>query len=449
MRGVFGATCGVLLTLFVSAGQTPTAIDTAFAKYWGAKSSVDAAKAGADIVKAGISFEDAYARLKRGRPFEPHPPTGIVEAHRGEFTYHLDVPAGYDASRQYQVRFQLHGGIGAPRDVNERRGQHGIGRLAGVEQIYVLPTSWADQPWWSDDQVENLHAILDTVKRTYNVNENRVVLSGVSDGGTGAYYVAMRDTTPYAAFLPLNGYILVLQHAVFNGGADLFPANLQNKPLFAVNGGRDPLYPMAAVEPTLRHLAENGVSITYRPQADAGHDTSWWPQVKDDYEAFVRDHPRNPLPDRVTWETSDPRRFGRAHWLQIDTLGSTAVDARDLPDANVYARASAAELGFRLAPGRRVDRVIKDTMASRIGLERNDVIEQIGSTPIHETADLVGALQSYKSGSPIRMTVSRSGQPVELSGVFDPMAVQPAGGADVPAFWQVGTRRSGADAEHD
>ena len=26
----------------------------------------------------------------------------------------------------------------------------------------------------------------------------------------GAYYVAMRDTTPYASFLPLNGHILVL-----------------------------------------------------------------------------------------------------------------------------------------------------------------------------------------------------------------------------------------------
>jgi cephalosporin-C deacetylase-like acetyl esterase len=38
------------------------------------------------------------------------------------------------------------------------------------------------------------------IKRTYNVDENRVVVAGVSDGGTGAYYVAMRDTTPYASF---------------------------------------------------------------------------------------------------------------------------------------------------------------------------------------------------------------------------------------------------------
>ena len=59
-------------------------------------------------------------------------------------------------------------------------------------------------------QLENLDAILDTVKRTYNVDENRVVLSGVSDGATGLYYVAMRDTTPFASFLPLNGFMMVL-----------------------------------------------------------------------------------------------------------------------------------------------------------------------------------------------------------------------------------------------
>jgi hypothetical protein len=430
-----------VVTLVVPARQASSSVDAAFAKFWAATRLADAAKAGLEVSKTEISFEEAYGRLKHGRPFDAHPPVGIVESRRGEYTYHLDVPATYDSARQYQVRFQLHGGIAAPRDTNERRGQSGIGRLAGAEQIYVLPAAWSDEPWWGDDQVENLHAILDTLKRSYNVNENRVVLSGVSDGGTGAFYVAMRDTTPYAAFLPLNGYILVLQHAAFNGGTDLFPANLENKPWFAVNGGRDPLYPMAAVEPTLRHLADHGVSITYRPQPDAGHDTTWWPKVKDEYESFVRDHPRVALPDRLTWETSDPRRFGRAHWLQIDALGSTSDDARDLPDPNVYTRAPAAELGFRLAPGLKIDRVIKDTMASRLGLERNDVIQQVGTTPIHEPGDLLGALQALPTGAPIRMVVSRAGQSIELSGTFDPIMVQPSA---EPMF-----RRSGKSGRVD
>ena len=89
------------------------------------------------------------------------------------------------------------------------------------------------------------------MKREYNVDENRVVVSGVSDGGTGAYYVAMRDTTPYASFLPLNGYVLVLRSPELQISGSLFLNNLRNKPLYIVNGGKDPLYPMDTVEPSL------------------------------------------------------------------------------------------------------------------------------------------------------------------------------------------------------
>jgi hypothetical protein len=424
VRPLVPALLAAAATLTGAAPQPSSAVDAAFAKFWAAKNPGDAAKAAVEVVKTGSAFDEAFARLKRGRTFDTHPPVGIVSGRRGEFSYFLDVPATYDPSHSYQVRFQLHGGISAPRDHNERRGRAGIGRLAGAEQIYVLPASWNEEPWWSTDQVENLRAILDTVKRTYNVDDNRVVVSGVSDGGTGAYYVAMRDTTPYAAFLPLNGYILVLQHAVPDGEPDLFPGNLRNKPLFVVNGGRDPLYPMAAVEPTLEHLAKGGVNITYKPQPQAGHDTSWWPDVKDAFEGFVREHPRVPLPDRLTWETSDPHKSGRAHWLEIDALGTMSDEAKDLPDLNVYTRAPAAELGFRLAPGLKIDRIIKDTMAARMGLERNDVIQAVGATSIRSDADLLGALQTFKSGSPIRMTVLRSGHTVELSGTFEPQVVQ-------------------------
>ncbi len=173
------------------------------------------------------------------------------------------------------------------RTSNLPRDNGSIGRLAGAEQMYVIPYAWADAPWWGESQLENLATILDTVKRTYNVDENRVVLCGVSDGGTGAFYVAMRATTPWASFLPLNGNLMVLRSADVNSG-DLFPNNLRNKPFFAVNGGRDPLYPAEYVARYVSHLKENGVDFDFEPQPDGEHNTAWWPTVKDSFESFVR-----------------------------------------------------------------------------------------------------------------------------------------------------------------
>jgi hypothetical protein len=315
--------------------SNPSSIDAAFEKYWVAKSPKEAARQAGEILKSGVSFDDALRRLKQGRTYTPQA-SGVVwlsdrTADGIEHHYAVDIPDGYDPARRYQVRVQLHGGVGRWTD-NRPHGTGEIGRLAGAEQIYVLPYAWEDEPWWSDDQVLNLNAILDAVKRKFNVDENRVVLSGVSDGATGAYYIAMRDTTPFASFLPLNGFIMVLANDEIDDGG-IFPNNLRDKPMFVVNGGRDRLYPISTVEPFTRHLMSSGVEIEYHPQPEGEHNTQWWPQLKGDFEKFVSAHPRDPAPDKLTWETADHQN-NRAHWLIIDRLGKAPGEARNLPDAN-------------------------------------------------------------------------------------------------------------------
>jgi predicted peptidase len=312
--GVFLAFPGVL-------AQAPNSrIESAFQKFWSAHSPAEAARVGDDVLQSGVTFEEALRRLKAGRTYMPQK-TGIVKlSHKNrdgiEHFYALNVPANYDPGRRYQVRFQLHGGVGG-RENNEPRGT-GESPLQGAEQIYVVPYAWNNAPWWSDDQVWNLAAITDSLKRTYNIDENRVVVAGVSDGGSGAYYIGMRDTTPYASFLPLNGFIMVLASGGIDDG-QIFPNNLRNKPMFVVNGGKDPLYPAAEIEPFVKHLMD-GVQIDYRPQPEAGHNTAWWPQLKDIFEKFVSDHPRDPHPQKLTWEAATPEH-NRAHWLVIDELG--------------------------------------------------------------------------------------------------------------------------------
>jgi hypothetical protein len=256
---------------------------------------------------------------------------------------------------------QLHGGV-MRRETGEPRGPGGRGRgatLEGAEQIYVMPAAWRDAPWWSRAQLENLDAILDSVRRTYNVDENRVALSGVSDGATGLYYVAMRDTTPFASFLPLNGFMMVLANDRLGIDSELFPANLRNKPMFVVNGGQDPLYPIRSVEPYVEHLRASGVVVDYHPRPEAGHNTAWWPDLKDAFEGFVRDHPRDPLPSTLTWETTDRDAPSRAHWLVIDRVTPSLPAEPPLrPDLNVFSGPGpnhGRELFVRARPSGRVD----------------------------------------------------------------------------------------------
>ena len=356
-----------LIALLVFAGmltvvgtQSETArIDAAFQKFWLADSPEHATRLADDVIKSGVSFDEALSRLKAGRAYTAQQPGIIKLMNRTrdgvEHYFAVTVPEGYDPAKKYQVRFQLHGGVDGRAD-NQPRGSGAIGQLAGAEQIYVLPYSWRDAPWWSDDQVLNFDAIVDQLKRTYNVDENRVVVAGVSDGGTGAYYIAMRNTTPFASFLPLNGFVMVLANEEIDNGQN-YLNNLRNKPLFVVNGGRDRLYPTSVVEPYTRHLMRSGVAIDYHPQPEGEHNTAWWPQVKDVFEKFVADHPRDPHPDTLTWTASVNGGHNRAHWLVIDEWGRRDGEHATLPDPNNAPTVGA--LFENLKPSGRVDLVRK------------------------------------------------------------------------------------------
>jgi len=320
-----------------TASNAPAApIAAAFQRYWAATDSAAAVQITPEIEKSGVTFDDAWRILRQGRSYTAQPSGVFMLKNRTaddiEHFYAVNVPANYDPSKKYQVRFQLHGGIGRTQD-NKPRNDGKIGDLAGADgQFYVLPFAWDHAPWWDNDQVMNLDAIIDSLKRTYNIDENRVVLSGVSDGATGTYYIAMRDTTPFASFLPLNGFIMVLGNEEIDDGK-IYPNNLVNKPFYVVNGGKDPLYPAARVEPFTMHLMQAGVEISYAPQPEGEHNTKWWPDVKGEYERFVTEHPRDPNPAKLSWRAGD-MQHNRAHWLIIDKFGAAPGEAKTMDDAN-------------------------------------------------------------------------------------------------------------------
>lgn len=411
-------------------------VDEAFAAFWRAANVEEAIKAADDVVQSGAAFDEVYTRLQRGRSYSADVPKGVVKRSRrtaaSEFPYTLDVPSSYDPTKRYQVRVQLHGGVLRPEP--GARGDGSIGALAGVEQIYVLPQAWAEAQWWDRAQIENLPAILDSVTRTYNVDENRVVLSGVSDGGTATYFFAMRDTTPFASFLPLNGFILVLRNRDLGIRGALFPHNMTNKPFFVVNGGQDHLYPTSRVDRFIHSFQQHGLSVDYRPQPDAGHNTAWWPQLKDAYEAFVAAHPRVPHPPALTWTTDDTATRNRAHWLVIDKLGAPRP-SEELPDINNLERGQEPNFGLR-SVGMRVASVLPGSNALDFGFQVGDVVVSVNGRTLPRGVELTEFMAIFQSGDSLRFEVSRNDRIVELQGTYRPSLmrqVSPMFVSDAPA----------------
>lgn len=417
---------GVVAVAALRAEQSAAAqLDAAIAMFWAATSDDEVVEARTAILATEPDIEAIWSRLRTGRTYERDVPTGrqLLVRDNSDGTVHeyaALIPDGYDPDTRYPVRVYLHGGVARPKRENGQFWRNEE-RIAREDAIVVTPGGWAESLWWQESQIENLAGILNDLKRTYNIDENRIFLLGISDGATGAYYQALKATTPWAAFLPFNGHPVVLANPATAADGDMHVTNLRNKPLFVINGGRDPLYPTSSVVPYMRLFQNAGIMVDFRPQPNAGHDMSWWEKEAPAMDAFMAEWARRPMPPRLSWETDRVDRYNRSHWLVIDELGSVSGE----PELNAYNAIVDPTQGIPLGinrlgelqdgTGLRIFEVGEASMASAAGMVDDDTIIEVDGQLNPSGEDLKQALLGFAPGQHIPLTVLRGGERLELT----------------------------------
>lgn len=296
---------------------------------WQAQSFEQQARSRLALEAASSDVNALFQLVQAGPSYSPDVATGVVTGVRiaddgRRFPYALLIPESYDAARAYPVEFMLHGGVGRPaRPEGETLWRGGYDNLRREDRIVVVPAGWSEAYWWQDSQADNVAEILRRVKRDYHVDDDRVVLGGVSDGGTGAYFFAFKQPTQWSAFLAYIGHPAVLRNPQSGGGHRLYFENLMNKPLYIVNGEVDRLYPAESVQPFIEVLQQAEIEHVFRVIEDGGHNTRWLPEETPAIEAFKQENPRDPLPEKLNWIADRVDRYNRNHWLVIDELSDS------------------------------------------------------------------------------------------------------------------------------
>jgi len=406
------------------AGQSSD-LDTAVALFWAGTDEEDLSAAVDAILATSPDIEAVWSRLRAGRTYSPDVPTGrqiLSRRNRDgvEHEYVVLVPENYDPAVRYPVRVYLHGGVSRPKR-EDGEWWRNEDRVRRDDAVVVMPSSWWQSLWWQDRQIENLSGILNDIKRTYNIDENRVFLIGISDGATGAFYHALKATTPWAGFVPLNGHPVVLASPASDVDGDMHVTNLRNKPLFIVNGGRDRLYPVASVLPFIRLFQEAGVSLDFRPKPDAGHDVSWWDDETAAMDEFMTEQARRPLPARLSWETERTDRYNRAHWLVITELGMVNGEPNLDPYNAIVDPAQGIQLGINMLgeledrSGLRVLEVGADSIASNSGVVADDTIVEVDGQSSPSVEILKESLIGFAPGQQIPLVVQRGGKRIDIA----------------------------------
>lgn len=173
------------------------------------------------------------------------------------------VPETYSPDMRHPVIFALHGGSG--------RGRSFIWSWVAAARtrgaILVAPTSLG-QTWaihGEDPDTPHLASILEFVRANWSVDSSRMLLTGMSDGGTFTYTSGLEAGSPFTHLAPVAAafHPMLVQMAS--------EERLNGLPLHILHGAKDWMFPVDMARQAQRHFSASGAAVTYRELDDLAH----------------------------------------------------------------------------------------------------------------------------------------------------------------------------------
>jgi phospholipase/carboxylesterase len=208
--------------------------------------------------------EDTSLKARLAAPAKEN--TGIIHdrnepGSRGGFSVY--VPEYYTPDRAWPLVMALHGGSGNGRSFlwSWLRDARSFGA------ILVAPTATGST--WAlmghDMDTPNLARILDLVRSRWNIDPTKLLMTGMSDGGTFCYVTGLETASPFTHLAPVAASF----HPLMAEMADA--ERLRGLPIYLVHGRLDWMFPVQVAQQTHQLLSAAGAEVTYRELDDLSH----------------------------------------------------------------------------------------------------------------------------------------------------------------------------------
>ncbi len=196
----------------------------------------------------------------------PTPHTGVMHGGgepgaRGAFSVY--VPEYYSPDRAWPLVVALHGGSG-----NGRAFLWSWLRAARSHGAIVVAPTAIGQTWaltGPDLDTPNLARIISEVGARWTLDRQRLLLTGMSDGGTFSYVSGLEPASPFTHLAPVAAafHPMLAQMAA--------PERLRGLPIQVVHGALDWMFPVDMAREAVRALDAAGADVAYQELPDLAH----------------------------------------------------------------------------------------------------------------------------------------------------------------------------------
>jgi len=193
--------------------------------------------------------------------------------HKKDTNYHYIsyTPKTYqaDSLKKWPLIIYLHGGSSRGQDTIKLF-SHGIPdqiwRGREFPFVIVAPQCPINQRWSTDDWFENFYQ---EITSKYRVDTDRIYLTGVSLGGSGTWYLAMKHPDKFAAIAPMSG---------FTRHMDFIENNIDrliDMPIWAFHGKIDRIVEFEDTEWLVNELMRKDKNVKFTAEPNVGHWMDW------------------------------------------------------------------------------------------------------------------------------------------------------------------------------
>lgn len=189
--------------------------------------------------------------------------------------YLLFMPEDYgEQEKDWPLMLFLHGAGERGSDLQKVK-VHGPPKIVEKQKDFpfiVVSPQCPEGDWW-DEKLDVLTHLLDDIVARYDVDTNRIYLTGLSMGGYGTWALASKYPDRFAAIAPICG-----------GGKRFMAYRLKDVPVWAFHGAKDSVVPLEESEEMVEAINARGGNAKLTIYPDAGHDS--WTKSYDNQELY-------------------------------------------------------------------------------------------------------------------------------------------------------------------
>jgi phospholipase/carboxylesterase len=192
--------------------------------------------------------------------------TGVMHAGgepgaRGGFS--LYVPEYYTPDRAWPLVVALHGGSGSGRAFLWSWLRAARSRGAILVAPTAMGATWALSG--PDLDTPNLTHILSEISARWRLDPGRLLLTGLSDGGTFSYVSGLEPGSPFTHLAPVAAAFHPMLAQMADG------ERLRGLPIHVIHGALDWMFPVDMARSAVEALEAAGAQVVYREMDDLAH----------------------------------------------------------------------------------------------------------------------------------------------------------------------------------